>query len=39
MKIWDRATDPLVYDNRMDADDSANPTTALGGGSIAIHRC
>jgi parallel beta-helix repeat protein len=39
MKIWDRDTDNVVYDNQMDtADDYADPTTTLGGGSIVIHK-
>jgi hypothetical protein len=38
IKIWDRATDQVVYDNQMDADDDAEPTTAIGGGSIVIHK-
>lgn len=37
IKIWDRATDAMVYDNLMDAPDTADPTTAIGGGSIVIH--
>ncbi len=38
IKIWDKATDAVIYDNQMNADDTADPTTALGGGSIVIHR-
>jgi hypothetical protein len=37
IKIWDRATDSVVYDNMMGADDDATATTTLGGGSIKIH--
>ncbi len=36
MKITD-ASGNVVYDNMMDALESATPTTALGGGSIVIH--
>jgi hypothetical protein len=36
LKIWDSA-DVIVYDNQMGASDTADPTTALGGGSIVIH--
>jgi hypothetical protein len=36
IKIWD--TDGVVYDNEMGTDDSGTPTTALGGGSIVIHK-
>lgn len=38
IKIWDTHTGLVVYDNQMDAPESANPTTALGGGSIVIHK-
>ena len=34
IKIWDKATGNTVYDNQPLASDSADPTTALGGGSI-----
>jgi hypothetical protein len=37
MKIWDNATGGLIYDNQMGDGDDADPTTALGGGSIVIH--
>jgi hypothetical protein len=37
IKIWDRDTDELVYDNQIGADDDAEPTTEIGGGSIVIH--
>jgi len=37
IKIWDRLTDTLVYDNQMGAGDTADPTTAIAGGSIVIH--
>ena len=37
IKIWDQATEEIVYDNMMAATDDAAPTTALGGGSIVIH--
>lgn len=38
IKIWDKVTDAIVYDNMIGAADDANPTTALGGGSIVIHK-
>jgi hypothetical protein len=38
IKIWDTATGAVVYDNQLGAADGANPTTALGGGSIQIHK-
>ncbi len=39
IKIWDRDNgDAVVYDNNvLNADESAEPATALGGGSIVIH--
>ncbi len=38
IKIWDRTTGTIVYDNQMDAADDAEPTTVIGGGSIVIHK-
>ncbi len=38
IRIWNNAGGGLVYDNQMNAPDSADPTTVLGGGSIVIHR-
>jgi len=38
MKIWDKATGKLVYDNKLGASDTADPTTAIAGGSIVIHK-
>jgi hypothetical protein len=35
IKIW--GAGGVVYDNQMGADDNADPTTALGGGSVVIH--
>ena len=37
IKIWDKATDTIVYDNQMDKSDTEDDTTELGGGSIVIH--
>jgi hypothetical protein len=37
IKIWDKATDEIIYDNQMGDEEDANPTTELGGGSIVIH--
>jgi hypothetical protein len=39
IKIWDKATGVVVYDNQVtgDTSDSGIPNTALGGGSIVIH--
>jgi hypothetical protein len=39
IKIWDKNNgDAIVYDNQMGAGINDNPTTALGGGSIVIHK-
>ena len=37
IKIWDRATDEIVYDNQMGKSDTGDDATELGGGSIMIH--
>jgi hypothetical protein len=39
MKIWDRAnSDTIVYDNQMGEADDSSAATALGGGSIVVHK-
>jgi hypothetical protein len=38
IKIWDRATDEVVYDNKMGADDDGHDGTEIGGGNIKIHK-
>jgi hypothetical protein len=39
IKIWDKSQgNTVVYDNNMGADENGLPTTALGGGSIVIHK-
>jgi hypothetical protein len=38
LKIWDTATGGVVYDNQMGAGETTDAATALGGGSIIIHR-
>ena len=38
IKIWNKATATVVYDNQIGEDDDAPPTTVLGGGSIVIHK-
>jgi hypothetical protein len=39
IKIWDKnAGDAVIYDNQLGAADDAEPTTAIGGGSIVIHK-
>ena len=38
IKIWDKATDTIIYDNMIDAEDGAEPSTIIGGGNIKIHK-
>jgi parallel beta-helix repeat protein len=38
IKIWEIGTDTIVYDNQVGTDDSTDPATTLGGGSIVIHK-
>ncbi|MEA2057271.1 MAG: PKD domain-containing protein, partial [Actinomycetota bacterium] len=38
IKIWDRVTGGIVYDNLLDADDDADPTTEIISGDIVIHK-
>ena len=38
IKIWDKSTGGMVYDNQMGAGDAALPTTAIQGGSIVVHK-
>jgi hypothetical protein len=37
IKIWDTATDTIIYDSQPGTPDTATPTTALGGGTVKIH--
>lgn len=37
IKVWDRGTDEVVYDNQRGAADDAEPSTALTRGKITIH--
>ncbi|MFN2317005.1 MAG: hypothetical protein ABR551_08445 [Gemmatimonadales bacterium] len=37
IRIWDNDDGGLVYDNQLNAPDSDDPTTVIGGGSIVIH--
>jgi hypothetical protein len=38
IKIWNKTTGAVIYDNNNTLSDTATPTTVLGGGSIVIHR-
>jgi len=37
IKIVDRVTSAVVYDNQTGAGDNSDPTTAIAGGSIVVH--
>jgi len=37
MKVWNKTTLAVIYDNQITASDTADPTTPLDGGSIQIH--
>ena len=38
-KVWDKSNnDTIVYDNQLGASDSGDPTAAIAGGSIVIHK-
>jgi hypothetical protein len=38
IKIWDKTTGEVIYDNQPGAADDANPTTKVQGGSIVIYK-
>ena len=40
IKIWEGCAEdgPVVYDNQIGASDDATPSTAIGGGSIVVHK-
>lgn len=38
IKIWDKSTNDIIYDNQLNTSDNATPTTLIRGGSIVIHR-
>ena len=38
IKIWDKETETVVYDNKLELDDTEYGGTELGGGSIVIHK-
>ena len=38
LKIWNRETGAIVYDNQMNASDNSTAATALGGGSIQVQK-
>ncbi len=38
LKIWDKTTDAVIYDNQRGAVEDGDAATVLGGGSIVIHK-
>ena len=38
IKIWDAETGDIIYDNQPGAEDTVDPSTAIQGGSIVIHK-
>jgi len=38
MLIWNDLTGEVVYDNEPGAEEYADPSTSIGGGSIVIHK-
>jgi hypothetical protein len=38
IKIWDKTTNNIIYDNQIDTPNETDPSTVIGGGSIIIHR-
>jgi hypothetical protein len=38
IKIWELATEGVIYDNQLGETDDAVVTTAIEGGSIVIHK-
>jgi PKD repeat protein len=38
IKLWDEATGTVIYDNQLGGSDTDDPTTAIQGGSIVIHK-
>jgi hypothetical protein len=38
IKIWDKATGSVIYDNQMGAPDDGDAATVIQGGSIVIHK-
>jgi hypothetical protein len=36
IKIWEKTTGIIVYDNQMGASDAARPTMSIAGGNLSI---
>ncbi len=37
IKIWDKATGNIIYDNQLGSADNENPTTAIDGGTTQTY--
>jgi hypothetical protein len=37
IKIWDKITDEIIYDNQLGDTDDADATSEIGGGNIVVH--
>jgi len=37
IKIWNKASDTMIYDNQMGESDDSNAGTEIGGGNIVVH--
>jgi hypothetical protein len=37
IKIWDKTTGVVIYDNQLGAPDNSDPSTSIVGGSIVVH--
>ena len=37
IKIWDKASSAVVYDNQMNSSEDSSDATAISGGSIVVH--
>lgn len=37
IKVWDKMTGNIIYDNQFGNSDIEDPTTIISGGSIVIH--
>ena len=38
IKIWDKGNDAVIYDNEIGTEEDSEPSTAIGGGSIVVHK-
>jgi hypothetical protein len=38
IKIWDKGTGEIVYDNKMGESDDGYAGTEIGGGNIKVHK-